>query len=248
MRYYYLRVSTPRQYFTDQIKKLNLNNLSIIQTQDYNEYNFRVVYCKNCKILQEVATGFSFDNREGFIRLLNSLKYGDELYISDVTRLGRKSHLTYYMMIRIEEIIGEPIHFKDIEQTVGSFYKYDSYMDYRQVRDKVILERLLEEEAKEERKRKRRLYGIKKMPINVNGKKYSVKTGKLLGHPPIESTNLYKVFKILYQQKLENKITGKEIREKLSMGESVYKKYRSRVRKELGLNKKSSLDSQYPFR
>lgn len=247
MRYYYLRVSTIRQSFQDQINKLQLVDLEILEHKAFNNGKLWFIRCKDCIIIQEVSTGFNF-NRKGYLNLFDMLKNGDELYISDVTRLGRVFHFTIYEIIEIENKIGKPIHFEDVERDVGRYYDYSNYYEYRQTRDKYILEKLLYEEEKEERKRQLSREAIRNMP-KKNGKRYSNKTGRYLGRPSIETKPLYSKFKELYILKLQHQIAGKEIRKVLNMSDSQYKKYRARFNKELKPNRKyADLDDLYVFR
>lgn len=139
------------------------------------------------KILIETASGKDFNNRTIYQTLkvgLGKLEAGDELWLTELSRLGRnksavKQELEYFKSIGVTvRILGIPT----------TLIEYPE--ETRWIQDMVnnILIEVLSAQAEQERvqmlKRQREAYDA--LPVDpVTGKKLSVRTGRPVGRQPV---------------------------------------------------------------
>lgn len=163
---YYARVSTKDQNLARQIE------------------TFKAMGAKDDEIISDKTTGANFD-REGYNKLKGvlGLRHGDTLVIKELDRLGRdkegiKSELSYW------KEKGVKVKILDIPTTM-----MDVPTDQEWLLDMVnnILIEAMSTIAEQERLQSltRQREGIDAMPV-INGKKVSIKTGRVTGRPSAE--------------------------------------------------------------
>ena len=157
----YCRVSTRDQDLTRQIESLK-------------EYG-----CE--KIYSDKATGKNF-NRPEYNRLKDALRPGDTLVVHEFDRLGRNKKLT----------LKELQYFKDNHIRLVALNLPTTQVD---TTDNLMLETInnivielytMMAQQELEIREKRQREGIDAMPVNKEGKKYSRKTGNLMGREKIK--------------------------------------------------------------
>lgn len=199
--FYYARVSSDSQNLARQIdlfKKMGADD--------------RDIFC-------DKKSGKDFD-REQYLLLRNGiLREGDTLVIKELDRLGRnkeeiKKELEYFrskkIMVRILDL---PTTMMEIPE--GQYWIWEMV-------NSVLIE-VLGTIAEQERikVRRRQQEGLACMPVNKNGKKYSMKTGRTVGRPSIAYP---KEWDLLYGQYRDGQISAKECMERLSMKKTSFYK------------------------
>lgn len=172
--YAYARVSTKEQNLDRQMEVL-------------------IPYVENERdIITDKASGKDF-NREGYTLLKEKLlRSGDTLVIKELDRLGRDMDMIkeeWNSLIKMGVniiVIDTPIlnttNKSDLEKNLIS---------------NIVFELLTYMAEKERQKiRSRQAEGIKAMPINKEGKKYSKKSGMATGRPKIESDNFIEIYSL----------------------------------------------------
>lgn len=163
----YARVSTREQNLDRQISALKK-------------------YVSEDMIVTDKASGKDL-NRVGYQSLkfgIGKLTEGDTLYIKSLDRLSRnkeqaKNELQYFQSIGVRvKIIDLPTTMTDIPQ--GQEWIIDMINN--------ILVEVLSSVAEAERQtiKQRQAEGLSVMPVGVDGKKYSKKTGRAIGRPKAE--------------------------------------------------------------
>lgn len=184
--YGYARVSTKGQSLDRQIKYL----------RDYG--------IEERNIITDTCTGVNF-RRTGYNALSKVLlKKGDTLVIPSIDRLGRNKKST------------EKAYNNLVDKGVKIVFLEDSELNSDVCKDKdlAVSTYMAEQEYKKIKKRQRQ--GIDAMPIDENGKKYSIKTGKHIGRPIAEYPSNF--------EEVYNKWKLKEISSKEAIEESGLKK------------------------
>lgn len=168
-------------------------------------------YVPDEMIVTDKVSGKDF-NRPGYQSLkvgIGKLVEGDTLYIKSLDRLGRNKSETIEEL-RYFKNIGVQVKVLDIPTTMidrveGQEWVFDMVNN--------LLIEVLASIAEQERKttKQRQSEGVACMPVDENGKKYSVKTGRYRGRPALQlPRNWYETF---YLWKA-GEITAKEAMER----------------------------------
>lgn len=161
MRYFYARVSSKDQ---------NLDRQIAAAKQAYNgEYD---------RVFHDKKSGKNFE-REAYLEMRSLVQPGDEIVIKDLDRLGRnkegiKNELKWYQEHHVKvRILNVPTSL--MECTPGQEWVFDMV-------NNILIEVLgaiAQNELETTRRRIRE--GIDAMPVNAEGRKYSAKTGHIMG-------------------------------------------------------------------
>lgn len=187
--YGYARVSTKGQNLDRQIKNL----------RDYG--------IEERNIITDTCTGVNF-RRTGYNALSKVLlKKGDTLVIPSIDRLGRNKKST------------EKAYNNLVDKGVKIVFLEDSELnsDVCKNKDLAISTYMAEKEYKKIKKRQRQ--GIDAMPIDGNGKKYSIKTGKHIGRPLAEYPSN---FEEVYNKWKSKDISSKEVIEESGLKKATF--------------------------
>ncbi|MDU1255467.1 MAG: recombinase family protein [Peptostreptococcaceae bacterium] len=187
--YGYARVSTKGQNLDRQIKNL----------RDYG--------IEERNIITDTCTGVNF-RRTGYNALSKVLlKKGDTLVIPSIDRLGRNKKST------------EKAYNNLVDKGVKIVFLEDSELNSDVCKDKdlAVSTYMAEKEYKKIKKRQRQ--GIDAMPIDGNGKKYSIKTGKHIGRPLAEYPSN---FEEVYNKWKSKDISSKEVIEESGLKKATF--------------------------
>lgn len=189
--YGYARISTKKQNIQRQIDQLIENG---VEERD---------------IIKDCSKGSNF-NRDGYKALKNTLlEEGDTLLITSVDRLGRNKKATqreYNALVK-----------KGVN--IGFIENPELNSDVCNKKDLALESYMAQKELEKIKKRQRQ--GIDSMPVNSDGKKYSAKTGNLMGRPPVEYPENFIEEYELYKS---GQISAKEAQEKLGLKKNSFYK------------------------
>lgn len=188
----YLRVSSKDQQLERQ--KISLLNYC-------KQHNIKIDEDRDIFIDKESGKDF---NREGYKTLKKVLRSGDVLIVKELDRLGRnkeevKRELDYFKKNNIRvKILNIPTTLTDLPE--GQEWVMDMVNN--------ILIEVLGAIAEEERIKikQRQAEGIAAMPLNEEGKKVSLRTGRVAGRPKV---NYPKNWGDVYSNWKDGKITAK---------------------------------------
>ena len=203
MRYGYARVSSKDQVLDRQIEQLK---------QWVND--------PDRDIITDEQTGKNFE-RPGYKLLVGTdksaslLRRGDELVICSVDRLGRNASELKSEWERLTKQMGVTIRVLDMP-----LLNPTSDAPEQQLIADIILQLLCyfaEKERVENHKRQRQGYDA--MPVNADGKRYSTKTGRTCGKPPIEYPSNWGA---VYQRWRAGEITAVQAMRETNLKHSSY--------------------------
>lgn len=200
--YGYARISTKRQNIQRQVDQLMENG---VDERD---------------IIKDCSKGSNF-NRNGYKALKNALlEEGDTLLITSVDRLGRNKKATQK---EYNDLVKNGIN-------IGFIENPELNSDVCNKKDLALESYMAQKELEKIKQRQRQ--GIDSMPVNSEGKKYSERTGKLMGRPPIEyPENFIEVYE-LYKS---GQILAKDAQERLSLKKNSFYKLVHKYEEENGV-------------
>lgn len=179
---------------------------------------FKSLGASDDQIIVDKKSGKDFD-REGYLALKSvmGLRSGDTLVVKELDRLGRnkeaiKEELEYWRSK------GVRVQVCDIPTTMQDFPEQQAWV--QEMINNIIIE-VYSTIAEQERLKikQRREEGMAAMPINADGKKYSLRTGKPTGRPKTEFPPDWKRF---YDEWKLGKITAKSCMNSLGLKRSTF--------------------------
>lgn len=196
MRYFLTRVSTKDQNLARQLKAAR-------ERFDIPDEN---VFC-------DKASGKDFDRPE-YQRMKSVLRPGDEVIVKEFDRFGRNKAETKKELEWFRQH-GVIVRILDIPTTLIDFKEQTWVLE---MVNNILIE-VLGTIAEQERKKtkQRQAEGIAAMPI-VNGRRVSLRTGRVMGRPARE----YPEFEKIFQMKKDGLLTVKEGCERLGISRSQW--------------------------
>lgn len=156
--------------------------------------------------------------RPQYEKMKAKLRAGDRIFVHELDRFGRN-----YLEIKnqIAEIEGKGVEIIFMDLPLID-HKTDDPLISKMLRDQCITLLAFLAQKETERRKKRQREGIDLMPVNAEGKKVSVKTGKVAGRP---KTVLPEKFEKTYKRVQSGELTASEAQKLLDIKKTTYFKY-----------------------
>ena len=214
----------------DNTKKFAYIRVSTAEQNESRQLETLRKYVENDRdIFIDKATGKNF-NRPSYQALKQQVRKGDTVYLHELDRLGRNK----------QEVLKELREFKDMGVTVRALNMPTTMVEIEGENSLImemvnnILIEVYTTLAEEERNKilKRQKEGIEAMPVNDEGKKVSIKTGRATGRPrAIKPDN----FDVVADRVVRGEITSIQAMKELELTRNVYYRYLNEFKKERGL-------------
>ena len=198
-KFFYARISTKEQ--NEQRQLISAAALGLFKIDE--------------EIYLDKLTGSNFDRRK-YKEVVKQLREGDVLYVHELDRFGR-DYTEIKDQIQEIEKKGVIIEFLDLPTI-----KTGDPLTDKLIRDQMINTLAYVAEKETEKRKKRQVEGIQAMPINADGKKYSLKTGRPTGRPPVV---LPSNFESVYNRVKNKQLEFSEALKILEIKKTSYYKY-----------------------